>query len=295
MNSKLISIIRSLMHLMAIMAVMGTTACSSNKLHTYFKDYDLGVIKIANVGDPIVTVKDYYIDYSPSKGKCEAFYTVATKDFAFEGEFTQKLFFNKQVSIKGNKENKYLIQDSKTINGAKYDVMDILDTQGVKYGVLVGSDGGIFPTALYDNDHDTLYTSINAQVIPSEVKLVKDNTPFPCKVEKNADDIMWCNDVNFEIIYNGLNSQTISTTYREFTLDNLARPSFFQNQIYEPGAKTIRFKNLKIDILKADNEKIKFIVTEDGYKEQIVSKQNAAYQRCDDIRDKLEEQMDHDD
>lgn len=69
---------------------------------------------------------------------------------------------------------------------------------------------------------------------------------------------------NYELIYNGTDGKSISMTYREFTPDDLAKPAFYQNLIYQADAKQIRFKNILIQLEQVSNEKIVFSVVSDG-------------------------------
>lgn len=68
---------------------------------------------------------------------------------------------------------------------------------------------------------------------------------------------------NFELIYSGIDGETINILYREFTNDNIARPSFFQNLTYSKKNNKIRFRDLIIRIDSVDNEKIVFTVLSD--------------------------------
>ncbi len=65
---------------------------------------------------------------------------------------------------------------------------------------------------------------------------------------------------NFELIYTGKSDKTLTLVYREYTPDNIARPAFSQNLIYEADAKMLRFKAMQIEVLAATNEKIAYRV-----------------------------------
>lgn len=66
-----------------------------------------------------------------------------------------------------------------------------------------------------------------------------------------------------QIIYAGLDGDNFKVTYREFKND-LARPAFNQDIVYNLNkSKTIRYKNFRIEILKASNEEINYVVLED--------------------------------
>jgi len=60
-----------------------------------------------------------------------------------------------------------------------------------------------------------------------------------------------------ELIYNGYSNNTLYIQYREF-INNLAKPSFYQELKYQYNKKpiTIRYKNIKLKIIKADNNSI---------------------------------------
>ena len=53
--------------------------------------------------------------------------------------------------------------------------------------------------------------------------------------------------------------------YREYTPDDLARPAFTQTLSYAAGSNIIRFRNVRIEVATADNEKIEYTVVADGY------------------------------
>ena len=69
--------------------------------------------------------------------------------------------------------------------------------------------------------------------------------------------------MRYELIYTGCIADNLTMVYREYTPDDLARPAFFQNLTYNIKQKQIRFKNLLIEIILADNEKIVFNVLKD--------------------------------
>lgn len=69
---------------------------------------------------------------------------------------------------------------------------------------------------------------------------------------------------NFEIIYGGMDGQTLNFTYREYTPDDLARPAFTQAFSYPAGSATIRFKNVEIAVAEALPDRIRYTVLRDG-------------------------------
>lgn len=64
--------------------------------------------------------------------------------------------------------------------------------------------------------------------------------------------------VQKELIYNGKSGSTIKLMYREY-VDDLARPSFFQDLSYDLSeSKMISYKNVTIEIVEATNTVIRF-------------------------------------
>lgn len=70
--------------------------------------------------------------------------------------------------------------------------------------------------------------------------------------------------MRYELIYTGCIGDNITMVYREYTADDMARPAFSQNLSYSTKQRRIRFQNLSIEIISADNEKIKFKVLSDS-------------------------------
>jgi hypothetical protein len=82
------------------------------------------------------------------------------------------------------------------------------------------------------------------------------------KVELTDDKVL-DNSFKMQLIYNGREGSNIKILYREFQND-LARPAFYQSLTYDvSNSNIIRYKNLKVEVLKADNERIVYRVLED--------------------------------
>ena len=74
--------------------------------------------------------------------------------------------------------------------------------------------------------------------------------------------------LNFELVYSGVTKDSVRLLYREYTQQDLVRPAFSQDVVYERDASTIRFRNVLIRVLQATGEQIRFVVLEDGYPPQ---------------------------
>jgi hypothetical protein len=71
--------------------------------------------------------------------------------------------------------------------------------------------------------------------------------------------------LNYELVYSGATKDSIRLLYREYTRDDLIRPAFTQDLVYERGAPTIRFRNTLIRVIEATGEHIRYVVAEDDY------------------------------
>ena len=70
---------------------------------------------------------------------------------------------------------------------------------------------------------------------------------------------------NFEIIYSGISNQnTLRTLYREYSSSDLARSDFFQELTYPLDKNVIRFKDIEIDLISVENDKVTFKVISDN-------------------------------
>lgn len=69
---------------------------------------------------------------------------------------------------------------------------------------------------------------------------------------------------NFEILYGGIEGQTLHFTYREYSFDDLARPAYAQPFSYPIDSHEIRFKDVVIDVAQAKPDSIRYTVIADG-------------------------------
>ncbi|AOY92229.1 hypothetical protein BKK79_10905 [Cupriavidus sp. USMAA2-4] len=66
-----------------------------------------------------------------------------------------------------------------------------------------------------------------------------------------------------ELIYSGIAGTTIELSYREFR-QGYAAPAFYQSVRYDLAqSRTVRFQNFTVDILSADNQRIRYRIASD--------------------------------
>jgi hypothetical protein len=65
---------------------------------------------------------------------------------------------------------------------------------------------------------------------------------------------------NFELLYSGVSAGAVRLTYREYAPGDPARPASFQDLTYNLADKAVRFKKMLLEIDGADNQAIHFRV-----------------------------------
>lgn len=219
--------------------------------HSYQKNYTLGEIKTAHIGETIAKVKDYYVNKTS-----ETTYLTPSEDFILTAN-VPTIFSVYKLNITGQKNKKYEAYYKIEDDGISYDLMYFPDSNGrYSYGVLIDNEGKIKNNAVYGYK-------------PTDFKLQPANVKFNKVTDIATQNIDNFGDVNFELIYSGINNISMNIIYREYTRADYARPSFYQNLTYEPNARQIRFKDLVIDVMKATNDKIVYKIISDGLKDDV--------------------------
>jgi hypothetical protein len=202
----------------------------------YLKSYILGQSKTAFIGQEIIGV-----------AKCDSFQKAVST--------------NQIVSITGRdryvKEQKYISRGTFPITGTvalEGKTFYVMNPGGVEWGVLISNSGDIYNNALYGYNYQLVYVSDSISISPDKYEY-----STTCIRQSKS-------SISFELIYAGKNDISLNATYKEFSVDDLARPAFFQNITYQADAKQIRFKDFAIRIEDVSNEKITYTVLEDGLK-----------------------------
>lgn len=204
---------------------------------TFEKNYELDQKLVAYVGKPIVKVKDYTVNRFQDK------HMRASDDFVISGGI---------ITILGNKNTDYVVRGETTIDDKTYTVLDLPGgKRGAGFGALINPDGSVHSKLLNDNII-MIYTFSSS---PTNLRFTSSKME---KIDRTSGYL------NYELIYGGTDGKSITITYREYTNEDLARPAFYQNAVYEAGAKQIRYKDTVIQVYSATNEKIVFKVVSDG-------------------------------
>ncbi len=197
--------------------------------HKFSKNYQIGERKVVNVGDPIIRFQDYWVE------------TVELP----------------VVVPNINVQLTHGLCKSSLAKGAKYPIIGQVNVNGIEYFVI---PNGSCPSLLVTLDgrlHNRLYGGLYELNI---------SDPFVRLVREKENNVNTKNGYeNYEILYNGVNTNGLNMTYREFSPDGLARVAFFQSLTYEKNARIITFRKYKIEIERASSESIVYKVLTDGF------------------------------
>ncbi|UCF43740.1 MAG: hypothetical protein JSV99_02080 [Planctomycetota bacterium] len=210
------------------------------------RNYELGEKQVAFVGQPVVKVKDCTVD------RYQAGYMRATEDFVIKGGL---------VTIAGDKDTDYEMRGQTTVDGNEFTVVFIPGrVTGTGYGLLIDESGRVYRRVL-----DLHYTHSGSVMMIYDFRATPSGLRFFALSKEEVN--VKAGYLNYELVYNGTDGKSIRMTYREYTSEDLARPAFYQDLVYESGSKEIGFRDTKIMVYEATNEKIVYAVVSDGLTE----------------------------
>lgn len=215
--------------------------------HVIAKSYTINTQQIAFIGEPMISVKDYnVVEKMSDKLK-------SSEDFFLSTMLHGRLAFQKGET--------FTLEGNCDIDGKQYKVVKHtnLDFGSVSAKLLIDNDGVIINKHL---NHILLGMASNHHVIaqstytyePASVRLLN---------EKITETSVSKGSLNYELVYTGKDKDSLKILYREYTSEDMAKPSFYQTLTYDLNSKKIRFKNITMQIISLDNEKITFTVVSD--------------------------------
>ena len=233
-----------------IMILITTSSCGALKLQplqtrdlglsrTFEKNYVINSENSAYVGEEIVKLKDYYV-HKKQTNKVKA-----SNDFTFASG-----------AYGGSKDDEFNVVGTTGISGVPHYV--IVFPQYPEHGVVIDRYGTVTGDLVRVSGRDTVYL-YKFSVIPP-------NTKFTIVIKEEIDASKG-GFVNFDIVYTGRDKDSIKFIYREYSPNDIAKPAFYQSLTYDIRSKFIRFRNLRIEVLDANDEKITYKVLEDGLKQ----------------------------
>lgn len=186
---------------------------------------ELNVIAVAAVGDTIVNQFDYI--------KSEKYYVAQ--------HYARSIGFNKIAIAQGTE----LVQVLLDAEPALCTTVNAYFTVGDSRPICIFEEGsaGIYRKGFVVNTLKS--TAFDVSVLVKKQVLMQDSGGF-----------------KYDLLYQGIDKGTARLSYREY-FNNFTRPSFQQDIIYtldKNGKTQASFKGLRIEILSADNNEIKYII-----------------------------------
>lgn len=215
--------------------------------HVFQKNYTINQRSIAYVGQQVVKVKDYWVNRYRTQ------IMRASNDFVITGG----VITGPVVIITGQANKDYSIVGETFLDDKPYTVLKV-PVGSCYMGLLINADGSVH------NKVSNLTTQFGNIVMVPSFKSTPSNLKFVRLEEKVTSKDK--GSLNYELLYGGTDGKMITITYREFTSENLARSSFYQNLVYDSKQKTIRFRNTVIMVHSATNEKMDYTVISDDLK-----------------------------
>ncbi len=202
-------------------------------------NYTIGVERNVVVGDPIVRVRDY------SEVVTETTLMEANESFELSGGI---------VHINFQRGERLPIFGQRVEDGVTYTV-----ARKGEFGIHIAPDGTIGPRVI---------NGLGRAHTPAEVVMVYRFSPSSSSARFNrvADRNVQRTAAgqNFEIVFNGIDGQAMRFQYREYTANDLARPAFFQELSYPLATRTIRFREIVINVASIDAQEVRYTVVADG-------------------------------
>ena len=212
------------------------------------RSYELGTGNKAAIGQPMLRVKTFHQGDFVKE-------VVAPKSLQIKARYRFTPF-----SVKVSAQDRIPISDSMKFSteswqsntGDTHFIAPVTCSSGLKWGLLVSREGRVAPYCMYSYTYQMMYCSYSMEVDPDYVFKV---------VAKQMDTRPYG---SYELLFSGRNENSLNTTYREFTGDDMAPGAFFQNPTYQPDARQIRFKNFVIQVKDATNEQITYSIITDN-------------------------------
>jgi hypothetical protein len=199
------------------------------------KNYQLNEPQYAYVGGPMVRVKDYYTIRSMQNA------ALASNDFTV----SPAIGFSKS----GRKGNAYRIIGNTSYKGRQYRVLQLGN-----YGLMLDEDGTAINTVI------DLSSKLHNVFIPS-FTISPPDTTFNVLSEVAVDRSKPF--TYYELLYSGIAGNSLLITYHEYSPDSLVRPAFSQDLTYPVFQSELTFRDLKLEILSSESQRVWFMVVDD--------------------------------
>lgn len=211
--------------------------------HRVVTTYELGVPKVAAVGERMLAVQDFYEVVTQQRPNEQRL--APTESFSMElPPFTSvEVRAGDSIWVRGTTER----------DGRTYRLVRLPGTAASQLLFLLDDDGRFHGAAM------------NAQRMPMGRTYRPQPETVRLQVASGATSVDRSKGyTNFELIYNGRTRDAFQVLYREYTQNDLVRPAFTQTLVYDVDSTSIRFRNLQMQIEEASSEQLRFTVVADG-------------------------------
>ena len=211
---------------------------SQTSEHRFEKNYAIGAEKTAYVGQPLVRVKDYW--------------ELTSTGGALVADRNATLRLPPFITVEIPKDSTARVVGKTERNGATLRVAVIQAPNAAALRFLLNDDGTFEGSAI---NYMGQRMGFSYRPDPPDLHFLE-NTVVNRDTTKG-----W---TNFELVYSGATKDSLNLLYREYTPQDLARPAFTQNLTYDRNSASLRFREVQISVLSADNEAIRYVVQADG-------------------------------
>jgi hypothetical protein len=208
--------------------------------HIVQKNFALGELKSAVVGETMVSLKDYY------EKERQNIWSIGQSA-------TLRVGLGSMVLIPGD----YTAVRRVQMDGAAYDAVEI-KVHAFELTTLKPSSASV-PMMFFIDDNGRIARAGGGFGITTEVSDLDPADLRATRGEKTSIDSRH-SYTNFELLYSGVASGAVHITDREYAAGDLVRPASSQDLTYSLADKSIRFKDVSIEVENADNRSIRFRV-----------------------------------
>jgi hypothetical protein len=208
--------------------------------HIVQKNFAIGELKSAAVGEALISLKDYYEKDRKKTG-------------SIAEPATLRVGLGSMVLIPGT----YAASRRVRMDGTAYDAVEIkvhpfeLTTLSPWHAVV--------PMIFFIDDSGHIARAGGGLGITTDVSGLEPAGFRATPGEKTSVDASR-GYTNFELLYSGVAGGAVRLTYREYASSDSSRPASFQDLTYNLSDKAIRFKDVLLEVESADNQSIRFRV-----------------------------------
>ena len=208
--------------------------------HILQKNFAVGQLKSAAVGETMVSLQDYY-----EKDRATV-WSVASSA-------TLRVGLGSMALVPGDYTSSRRVDD----DGTSYDAVEI-KVHPFDLATLKPASAEV-PMMFFIDQAGHIARAGGGLGITTEVSDLDPAGFLARRGEKTTIDASH-RYTNFDLLYSGVAGGAVRLTYREFGPGDQTHPAQFQDLTYDLAQKSVRFRNMSLEIESADNQAIRFRV-----------------------------------